>query len=371
MNEFGCYIPVEEPDSQGRLHVWQTAIGLQAVDGLKPSEYLLQTANRNIAGDISIDEAQKLIHSYYESREARTDKEASEQEADKVSVNMAKLLGEPSFKLMPAAITDIHRRLFEGVFRFAGEIRKVDISKKEWVLRGDTVLYTPAPCIEESLEWDIKQELLFDYDAATMEQAVEHIGKFISAIWQIHPFAEGNTRTTAVFLIKYLRFMGFEVDNTPFVRHSWYFRNALVRANYRNSKKGINKNPVFLNRFLRNLLMGEQHELKNRFLIIGDGSDEAATEQVTVQVPPVPSQELSSQYSTSIQLLIKGMENQSYSMKQLMEICSVKHRPSFIENYVKPAIEKGIIKLLYEDKPNHPRQKYLLTIKGMLLHNSR
>ena len=282
MDDYSAYIPVGEPDGEGRLQAWQTAIGLQAVDGLHPSAYLLKTAKRNIAGDISIDEARRLIHDYYESREMRSAQEADEQEADKVSVNMAKLLGESAFKLIPAALVDIHRRLFEGVFRFAGEIRKVDIIKKEWVLRGDTVLYTPAPFIEESLEWDIKQELLFDYDAASMEQAVEHIGKFIAALWQIHPFAEGNTRTTAVLLIKYLRFMGFAVDNTLFARHSWYFRNALVRANYRNTKKGISKTPVFLLRFLRNLLMGEQHELKNRFLLIPDNDTEQVTEQAAI-----------------------------------------------------------------------------------------
>lgn len=366
MDDYSAYIPVGEPDGEGRLQAWQTAIGLQAVDGLHPSAYLLKTAKRNIAGDISIDEARRLIHDYYESREMRSAQEADEQEADKVSVNMAKLLGESAFKLIPAALVDIHRRLFEGVFRFAGEIRKVDIIKKEWVLRGDTVLYTPAPFIEESLEWDIKQELLFDYDAASMEQAVEHIGKFIAALWQIHPFAEGNTRTTAVLLIKYLRFMGFAVDNTLFARHSWYFRNALVRANYRNTKKGISKTPVFLLRFLRNLLMGEQHELKNRFLLIPDSD----TEQVTEQAESASADVLLSQYEVSIQTLIKVMDTHPYSLKELMGMCSIKHRPTFIENYIKPAIEKGIIKLLYEDKPKHPRQKYLLTIKGVLLHNS-
>ncbi len=284
-SEFGEYTPETEPEGAERLYVWQTAVGLQAVDGLKPSEFLLQTARRNIAGDIGIDEARRLVYAYYENRELRTEQERDEHEADKVSANIAKLLGVRSFKLFPAIVSYIHRSLFEGVFPFAGQYRKVDISKKEWVLRGDSVLYTPASMIEESVNWDVAQELKCNYGALSMPQAVSQVGAFISKLWQIHPFREGNTRTMAVLLVKYLCFMGFAVDNTPFARHSWYFRNALVRANYHNPHTGIQKEPVYLMRFLRNLLMGETHELKNRYLIIPEkpvSSD--ATEQVTEQV---------------------------------------------------------------------------------------
>ena len=370
MTEFGGYEIAQEPDSEGRLYAWQIAIGLQAVDGLKPSDFLTQTANRNIAGDISIDEARHLIHEYYENRELRTQQEIDEHEADKVSANIAKLLGEEAFRLIPATISYIHECIFDGVFKFAGQYRKINISKKEWVLRGDSVSYTPAPVIAESITWDIEQELKCDYSKLNMEQAVEHIASFISALWQIHPFAEGNTRTSAVLLIKYLRFMGFAVDNASFVRHAWYFRNALVRANYHNTKKHINKEPKYLLRFLRNVLLGENHELKNRYLIIPEEvSAPPSTEQATVQVQQVTADNILSQYSTAIQTLIKSMGTEAYSLRQLMEICGLKHRPTFIENYITPAISTGIVRLLYPDKPKHPRQKYLLTVKGLLLHN--
>ncbi len=367
-SEFGEYTPETEPEGVERLYVWQTAVGLQAVDGLKPSEFLLQTARRNIEGDIGIDEARRLVYEYYENRELRTEQERDEHEADKVSANIAKLLGERSFCMIPPIVASIHQRLFEGVFKFAGQYRRVEISKKEWVLRGRSVLHSPAPLIAESVNWDIEQERNFNYGSVSIPQAVEHLAHFIAALWQIHPFREGNTRTMAVLLVKYLRYMGFDLDNEPFARHSWYFRNALVRATYHAPRCGINKNPVYLVRFLRNLLMGETNELKNRYLIIPDESIlSEKTEQVTEQVLEVKT---ITQFSNQIQILIKGMEYKEYSMKQLMNLCSLKHRPSFIENYIKPAISNGIIKFKYEDNPNHPRQRYLLTIKGRLLRNS-
>ena len=367
-NEFGEYTPEAEPEGVERLYVWQTAVGLQAVDGLKPSEFLLQTARRHIEGDIGIDEARRLVYEYYENRELRTEQERDEYEADKVSANMAKVLGERSFCLVPGTVSSIHQRLFEGVFHFAGQYRTVDISKKEWVLRGESVVYSPAPLIAESVNWDIAQERNCNYGSLTLPQAVEHLARFISALWQIHPFAEGNTRTMAVLLVKYLRYMGFEADNALFASHSWYFRNALVRANYHHPRKGIEKDFTYLVRFLRNLLMGENNELKNRYLIIPDESSSVpATEQVTEQVHELTA---ITQFSNQIQILIKGMEDKEYSLKQLMALCSLKHRPSFMENYIKPAMANGIIKLKYEDNPNHPRQRYLLTIKGCLLRNS-
>ncbi len=365
-SEFGEYDCEREPDAIKRLYVWQTAIGLQAVDGLKTSDFLRNTAQRNIAGDISIDEARSLIHQYYENRDQHA-QPANEQEADIVSGNIAKLLEEDSFRLIPSMISEIHKRIFEGVFPFAGQFRSINIAKKEWVLRDESVIYTPAPLIADSLAWDIQQELKYDYDSLTLEQAVEHIAAFISGIWQIHPFAEGNTRTTAVFLIKYLRFMGFEADNSPFMHHSWYFRNALVRANYRNTHAQIKKTPTFLIKFLRNLILGEQHELKKRDLLI------PVVQDADTQAEPTKTQKNSEpckQYPDTVQMLIRLMGIQPYSLRQLMELCRIKHRPSFIENYIKPALSCGIIRLLHKEKPNHPRQKYLLTIKGQLLHNS-
>lgn len=143
-------------------------------------------------------------------------------------------------------ITSIHHRLFEGVFKFAGRIRDYDITKREWVLRGDTVLYVNSEDIKMALEYDLEQERNFVYAGLTHDQTVEHIAKFISGLWQIHPFGEGNTRTTAVFAIKYLRSIGFYVDNDLFANNSWYFRNALVRANYRNAVKGVEPDIKYL-----------------------------------------------------------------------------------------------------------------------------
>ena len=268
MTDFEEYIRQNEPDSRQKAYAWRTAIGLQAVDGLKPSEYLIDTARKHIEGEIDIDEAQKLIKSYYQSKTTRTSVDDDLEEADVVSAHIAKLLGEQSFAFSVVGITSIHRRLFEGVFKFAGRIRDYDITKKEWVLRGDTVLYVNSEDIRRALEYDLEQERNFVYAGLAHGQMVEHIAKFVSGLWQIHPFGEGNTRTVAVFTIKYLRSIGFYVENDLFANHSWYFRNALVRANYRNAVKGVEPDMKYLVRFFRNLLLGENNELRNRYMVI-------------------------------------------------------------------------------------------------------
>lgn len=268
MTDFEEYIRQNEPDSRQKAYAWRTAIGLQAVDGLKPSEYLKDTARKHIEGEIDIDEAQKLIKSYYQSKTTRTSVDDDLEEADVVSAHIAKLLGEQSFAFSVVGITSIHRRLFEGVFKFAGRIRDYDITKKEWVLRGDTVLYVNSEDIRRALEYDLEQERNFVYAGLAHGQMVEHIAKFVSGLWQIHPFGEGNTRTVAVFTIKYLRSIGFYVENDLFANHSWYFRNALVRANYRNAVKGVEPDMKYLVRFFRNLLLGENNELRNRYMVI-------------------------------------------------------------------------------------------------------
>lgn len=268
MNDFDEYIREGEPHKREKGYAWQTAIGLQAVDGLKPSEYLIKTAHKNIEGDITIDEARQLIKNYYESKELRTNDANDTEEADKVSVNIAELLNERTFAFSIVGFTAIHRRIFEGVFKFAGKIRDYNITKKEWVLRGDTVLYVSAPDIRDAIIYDLEQEQMFDYTSLSMLQVISHIAKFVSGLWQIHPFGEGNTRTVAVFTIQYLRSMGFNVENNLFADHSWYFRNALVRANYQNIQKGVSRNSEYLECFFRNLLLGEKNELKNRSLII-------------------------------------------------------------------------------------------------------
>ena len=266
--DFESYIRNGEPDKKEKASAWRTAIGLQAVDGLSTSDYLKDTAVKHIEGDITIDDVKYLINGYYKSKAVRTPDEDRMEEADKVSANIARILNEKSFAFSITGFTSIHRRLFEGLFKFAGKIRDFDITKSEWVLRGDTVLYVNSEDLHRSIEYDLEQEKQYSYKGLSMDGIVEHIAKFVSGIWQIHPFAEGNTRTTAVFTIKYLRSIGFNVDNDLFAEHSWYFRNALVRANYRDVSKGIEIDTKFLVLFFRNLMMGEHNELKNRFMVV-------------------------------------------------------------------------------------------------------
>ena len=179
---FDEYLRQGEPSQKERAENWKTAIGLQAVDGLQPSAYLIDVAKRNI--------------------------------------------------------------------------------------EGDSVNYLNWEDLRRALDWDIEQEKNFSYKGLTDDEKIEHIAKFISGIWQIHAFREGNTRTTAIFTIQYLRSLGYKVNNEMFAKHSWYFRNALVRANYRNIQKGIDYSPIYLVRFFRNLLLKDSWVLKNRYLHI-------------------------------------------------------------------------------------------------------
>ena len=268
MNDFEEYIRQGEPEKTEKSHLWQTAIGLQEVDGLKPSQYLIEVAKQNIEGDITFEEVKHLIDTYYKVQIAHDiiDPNRTE-EADKVSARIAEILSEKTFSLSPAEYLNIHRRLFAGIYSFAGQIRDYNITKSEWVLDGDTVLYAGADNLRATLEFDFEQEKKFDFKGLNSKQVIEHIAHFISFLWQIHIFGEGNTRTTAVFLIKYLRKLGFkDISNDLFAKHSWYFRNALVRANYSNISKNIAKTEVYINRFLANLVFGEQNTLKNREL---------------------------------------------------------------------------------------------------------
>lgn len=266
MSEFDEYIRQGEPGRKEKAHAWQTAIGLQDVDGLKPSPYLLDAAKKHIEGDITIEDVKDMLTSYYKSKTSRQEMEERTEEADLVSARIAELLSEDTFALLPSELSRIHRRLFQGIFKFAGQYRTYNISKKEWVLNDASVLYNPYENIAETIDYDFSQEKKFNYEKASTDEAIEHIGMFISGIWQIHPFGEGNTRTTAVFLIKYLRSFGLPIVNDLFASHSWYFRNALVRANYSNRQLGILPTQAYLNAFLRNLILGENTELRNRYL---------------------------------------------------------------------------------------------------------
>ncbi len=265
---FKEYLRELEPDKANKGYAWSTAIGLQAVDGLKPSKYLIDTAIQNIEGKITMKEAQSLIDSYYEERPAHLSNDERTEEADKVSSRIAEILSEAAFSFSPNEYISIHRKLFHGIYKHAGKIRDYNITKKEWVLDGATVMYGSASELRATLEYDFSQEKGFSYKGLSMDEIIHHLAVFISRLWQIHIFGEGNTRTTAVFFIKYLRTLGFSVTNDSFAENAWYFRNALVRANYTNLQKDIHETTEYLERFLRNLLLNEKNELHNRNLHI-------------------------------------------------------------------------------------------------------
>lgn len=264
---FKEYIKESEPAKRDKGYAWHTAIGLQAVDGLKTSEYLLHTAVRNIEGEISFEEANALLQTYYEENPTRDASDRTE-EADKVSARIAALLSERAFSFTPNEYISIHRKLFSGIYSQAGRIRDYNITKKEWVLNGATVLYGSATELRATLDYDFSEEKKFSYKNLSMDEIIHHLAFFVSRLWQVHVFGEGNTRTTAVFFIKYLRTLGFDVTNDIFAENAWYFRNSLVRANYNDLKNGIHETTEFLEVFLRNLLLNEDHPLHNRTLHI-------------------------------------------------------------------------------------------------------
>ena len=373
---FEEYSQVGEPQKAERAYAWSTAIGLQAVDGLTVSQYLKDTAVKNIEGEISIDEARELIYTYYQTKTSREPDEEEKQEADKVSGNIAKIIAEQSFSFSVPTLISFHRHIFEGVFKHAGQLRPCDITKKEWVLRGDTVLYGRSQDLRMALEYDIEQERQFDYSGLNMDQVVEHLAKFVSGIWQIHPFREGNTRTTAVFTIKYLRSIGFDVTNHLFSMHSWYFRNALVRANYQNIAKGVQRDTRFLEQFFRNLLMGERNELRNRYMLVNPPEELAVPASTPASTPSnTPASTPASNCSPfttdneNILRLVKAIGHRQLSLKEMLAAVGLKDRKNFMEYSLTPAMSEGFVCLLYPDKPRHPRQKYLLTVKGSALYN--
>ncbi len=392
--DFDRYIRQGEPASRERAETWRIAIGLQAVDGLTTSEYLRDTARRNIEGEISIDQARELIKSYYQSKQNREPDEDEKQEADKVSANIAKILSTDTLDFSVEGIISLHRRIFTGIFCHAGKIRDFDISKKEWVLEGDSVSYLNWEDLRRALEYDLEKERSFSYKGLSQDEMISHISSFVSGIWQIHPFCEGNTRTTAVFAIQYLRSAGFRIDNSLFADHSWYFRNALVRANYKNLVKGIDYSHVYLERFFRNLLLGQQWDLRNRYLHVnpspewrvqpnlaeqrgqaqdkyGTGTEEAGTSNPT-STPQVPHKYPASwgDVTGNTKRLVCTIGTEELSVNELLVRLGLKDRKNFSTLFLGPAVGSGFVQLSYPDSPRHPRQKYLLTAKGLLLFDS-
>lgn len=332
MTDLENYITQGEPEQKERGYLWHTAIGLQQVDGLTPSEYLIATANENINGNITIDEATVRIESYYKARPATTDDDRTE-EADKVSVRIAGILSEKTFSFNPPEYIAIHRRLFEGIYSFAGKIRDYNISKSEWVLNGETVYYASAGSIRDTMEYDFAQEKAFSYKGLSMKETSAHIAKFVSDLWQIHAFGEGNTRTTAVFAIKYLRTFGFGVTNDIFAENSWYFRNALVRANYNDLKQDIHATNEYIDKFFGNLLLKETNKLQNRALLI-----------TPLQVVGVTGGLKGAE--TEIAGLLR--EQPEMTINTLSEILGVSTRT--VERHLKGLREKGLVERIGSDK---------------------
>lgn len=382
--DFEEYIRQGEPDKKEKASIWRTAIGLQAVDGLKTSDYLKETARKHIEGEIDIDEARELIKTYYQSKTKREPDDDDKQEADKVSANISKILSSETLDFSTKGYIALHRRIFEGVFKHAGQVRGYDITKKEWVLNYDTVHYLNWEDLRRALDYDIEQERSFSYKSISSDELIAHITRFVSGIWQIHAFGEGNTRTTAVFTILYLRDIGFKVENDMFADHSWYFRNALVRANCRSAVEGIDYSPQYLERFFRNLLLGEQWDLRNRFLHIhpteewsvqpnlaDSTGNRTSTPQVPYKYPASMGQAQDKLHTdnSNIKKLTLVVGEKELSMKEIMEGLELKDRKNVLNLYLTPAIAEGYIRLLYPQSPRHPRQKYLLTMKGMALYN--
>lgn len=348
--DFDAYIRQGEPDKREKASIWRTAIGLQAVDGLQTSEYLRETALKHIEGEIDIDEARQLIQTYYQSKTQHDVTDDDMQEADKVAANITKILSSRTLDFSAKGYIALHRRIFEGVFKHAGKVRDYNITKKEWVLDGDTVHYLNWEDLHRALDYDIEQERQFIYKGLTTDQLIKHIAHFVSDIWQIHAFGEGNTRTTAVFAILYLRDLGYKVENDMFAQHSWYFRNALVRANYRNAVEGIDYAPEYLERFFRNLLLGEQWDLRNRYLHIHP------TEEWRVQPnlsPSVKTVEKTVEKTTrTVEKILKILSNTpSITVREMSEILGLSRRG--VEEQIKSLKQKGVIRRIGPDKGGH------------------
>ena len=352
IDPFKEYLRESEPDKVYKGYAWSTAIGLQAVDGLKPSKYLIETAIQNIEGKITMKEAQNLIDSYYEERPMHLMEGERTEEADKVSSRIAEILSETAFSFSPNEYISIHRKLFQGIYEHAGKIRDYNITKKEWILDGETVMYGSASELMATLEYDFSQERNYSYRGLSMDEIIHHLAVFISRLWQIHIFGEGNTRTTAVFFIKYLRTLGFSATNDIFAENAWYFRNALVRANYTNLQKGIHETTEYLEAFLRNLLLNEKNELHNRDLHIGETLNK---EKVDIRVAKVDIQDkkVDIQNKKVDILSVLAERGWSFSIKTTVHIHRLFEKFGFDEVFGRSAVmeilelkESGASKLL-------------------------
>lgn len=359
------YLRAKEPEKAELAGLWRAAIGLQKVDGLTPSAYLVETARRNIEGEITIAEAGKIIGEYYKSKAVRAEAAKTRtDEADIVSQRITGILAEPTFSFSPASYVSTHRKLFAGVYKHAGKIRDYNITKSEWVLKKDTVRYESADVIAATLEYEFERERRFNYKGLSPQETIAHFSRFIADVWQIHAFGEGNTRTTAIFAAKYLRTLGYTVENDIFADNSFYFRSALVRANYTNVPKGIHPTLVYLERFFANLLLGENNELKSRYLLVGLHEEPKSLapserEQVGEQV----GEQVNMEVPKGVARLLKVLKGEM-SVLDMMVALKLGGRRNFLEKYLAPSIELGLVEMTQPNSPRSPTQKYRLTEKG-------
>ena len=262
------YVETETPKNYTKQQEWDMAIGLQEVDDLKPSKYLEKLLQENVLGEKSIYEVEDELKRYYAVQEKSNEVNHDELECDLVSTRIVQLLEEKSFELSVDYIKYIHEYLFKDVYEFAGKFRNVDFSKSERILNNDSVAYGDHNLLEQSLEYDISLEKNKNYKEMNIVDVINNITDFSSRIWQTHPFREGNTRTTALFVEKYLLSLGYNVDNTLFKDKSVYYRNALVRSNYFNNDLNVNEDKSYLIKFYENLLLGKNNNLHSKDLIV-------------------------------------------------------------------------------------------------------
>ena len=348
---FKEYIKESEPAKRDKGYAWHTAIGLQAVDGLKTSEYLVHTAIRNIEGEISFEEANVLLQIYYEENPSRDELDRTE-EADKVSARIAALLSERAFSFTPNEYISIHRKLFTGIYSHAGRIRDYNITKREWVLSGATVLYGSATELMATLDYDFSEEKKFSYKNLTMDEIIHHLAVFVSRLGQIHVFGEGNTRTTAVFFIKYLRTLGFDVTNNIFAENAWYFRNSLVRANYNDLKNGVHETTEYLELFLRNLLLNENNPLHNRTLHISETFKETEKPDIETLKPDIEKLFQPKTASHILELREAFPGQTIFGRSDVMKVIDIK--ASRASDLLREMVEYGVI----EPVSGHGKGKY-------------
>lgn len=328
--ELAEYIKQGELNKVEKTKVWETAIGLQDVDGLNPSKYLIETAKEHIEGNLDIEDVKYRINEYYKELDTKNSEVRESEEADKVSVRITEILSENTFNFSVAELLNIHKRLFTGIYKGAGVFRDYNFTKEEWILNKDTVIYSSYETIRDTLTYDFEQEREFSYKDLSIDDSIKHLCRFTSNIWQIHPFCEGNTRTTAVFIIKYLRTFGFKINNDVFAENSWYFRNSLVRANYKNFEKNIFEDISFLEKFFYNLLTNTNYELKNRYTHI-DNDKSANTNDLKCK-----------KYTLEEQAIINILKNNPLATQENIAK-EINKSVRTVKSYMSQMKEKGLI----------------------------